>query len=117
MIDLWKAGRITICLSGPIVDEYVEVLRRMGLRDEVELKALLALFARSPHCLFTANPPEVRMVDTDPDDDKFLACAAATGAQRVVSGDKALLAVKSYLGIRVVTARELVEQFPADESP
>lgn len=31
VIDLWKTGELTLCLSTPIVDEYVAVLRRLGL--------------------------------------------------------------------------------------
>lgn len=34
VIDLWKTGELTLCLSTPIVDEYVAVLRRLGLEGE-----------------------------------------------------------------------------------
>ena len=32
IVDLWKTGEVTLCLSKAIIDEYVEVLRRLGLR-------------------------------------------------------------------------------------
>ena len=38
VVDPWKSGEITLCLSRPIVDEYIEVLRRFGLQDEKELE-------------------------------------------------------------------------------
>ena len=31
VIDLWKTGSLTLCLSQDILDEYIEVLRRLGL--------------------------------------------------------------------------------------
>ena len=46
VIDLWKSGEITLCLSKPIVDEYIEVLRRLELQGEKELEELLSLFAQ-----------------------------------------------------------------------
>jgi putative PIN family toxin of toxin-antitoxin system len=34
IIDHWKSGEITLCLSKPIIDEYIEVLRRLELQNE-----------------------------------------------------------------------------------
>ena len=48
IIDLWKNRKVRLCLSKAILDEYVEVLQRMGLKDQQELKELLSLFAKGP---------------------------------------------------------------------
>jgi len=88
IVDLWKTGEITLCLSRPIVDEYVEVLRRLGLQDERELAELLALFARGLNVQFTAKTPELRVVKEDPDDDKFIECAVVLKAEVIISGDR-----------------------------
>ena len=42
-------------------------------------------------------------VEDDPDDDKFIECAVALKADFVVTGDKALLAVEDYMGIKITT--------------
>ena len=102
IIELWAAGRITLCLSAAIVDEYVAVLRRMGLQDQAPLEALFDLFRRGHHCLFTATAPELRVVLDDPDDDKFVECTVALKAPFIVSGDKALLAIGNYLGVKIL---------------
>ena len=47
----------------------------------------------------------------DPDDDKFLACAAATKTKIVVSGDKKLLAVSGYFGIKVIPPRRFIDEY------
>ena len=108
IIDLWKDGRLTLCLSQDIFDEYIEVLRRLGLDNTPELEELLKLFATGFHIVFTTRTPEIHVVP-DPDDDKFIACALALKAGCVVSGDKALVDVRLYQGIRIVTPREFVE--------
>jgi len=41
----------------------------------------------------------------DPDDDKFLACALASKSKMIVSGDKHLLQVSGFRGIRVLKPR------------
>jgi putative PIN family toxin of toxin-antitoxin system len=108
IIDLWKDGRLTLCLSQDIFDEYIEVLRRLGLDNTQELEELLKLFATGFHIVFTTRTPEIHVV-TDPDDDKFIACALALKAGCVVSGDKALVDVRLHQGIRIVTPREFLK--------
>lgn len=108
VIDLWKDGRLTLCLSQEIFDEYIEVLRRLGLDNTPELEELLKLFAAGFHIVFTTRTPEIHVV-SDPDDDKFIACALALKAGYVVSGDKALVSVQQYQGIRIVTPKEFLE--------
>jgi putative PIN family toxin of toxin-antitoxin system len=46
----------------------------------------------------------------DPKDDMVLECAVVSGAQFIVSGDKDLLALDSYHGIRIVTPAEFLVQ-------
>ena len=111
IVDLWKSGQVTICLSKPIIDEYVEVLQRLGLQNERELGELLNLFARGLHVLFSANTPELHLVKEDPDDDKFIECAVALKAGFVISGDKNLIAIKGYMSIRIVTPKEFLDSF------
>ena len=47
----------------------------------------------------------------DPDDDKFLACALASGSGIIISGDKHLLNVSGYQGIQVLKPREFVYKY------
>jgi putative PIN family toxin of toxin-antitoxin system len=110
IIDLWKRGRLTIGLSPAIIDEYVEVLGRLGLAGEPELKEILDLLASGAGIMFTADPPDLRVVKDDPDDDKFIACAAAVMAEAVITGDKALRAVGSYGRIRIWTPAEFLKR-------
>jgi putative PIN family toxin of toxin-antitoxin system len=116
IIDLWKSEHITICLSKAIVDEYIEVLRRLGLQNERELEELLGLFAGGFHVLFAAGTPELHIVAADPDDDKFIECAVALKAGYIISGDKALTTIQDYMGIKIVTPKAFLEKLALAES-
>ncbi len=109
VIDLWQSGQLTLCLSAPIVEEYVEVLRRMGLQNERELDELLSLMARGLHSVFTAKTPALRIFSEDPDDDKFIECAVALQAAFVISGDKLLTRLKNYMGIRILSPKAFLD--------
>ena len=45
----------------------------------------------------------------DPDDDKFISCAMDGRCYYIVSGDKDLLTLKRYRGVRIVTVSEFFE--------
>jgi putative PIN family toxin of toxin-antitoxin system len=111
IVDLWKSAQLTLCLSKPIIDEYVEILQRIGLKNKRELRELLSLFAHGFHSIFTAKTPALHLVEEDPDDDKFIECAVSLNADFIVSGDKALLAIQDYMGIRIVTPKEFLDSF------
>jgi putative PIN family toxin of toxin-antitoxin system len=108
--ELWFEGRITLCLSEPIVTEYRRVLREIGAVSGAEERALIEAFASGEGVLYTADPPLIEDVSSDPDDDKFLECALELGAEYVVSGDSDLLELGPYMGIPILTPRELLEQ-------
>lgn len=111
VIDLWKKEKITLCLSKDILDEYIEVLQRIGLEDENELKELISLFARGFNILFTAKTPKLSVVKNDPDDDKFIECAVALKADVIITGDKVLHDVIEYEGIKILTPQQFLKNY------
>jgi putative PIN family toxin of toxin-antitoxin system len=54
---------------------------------------------------------ELSVLDDEPDN-RILECAVASGASAIVTGDKELLALKSYEGIGIMTVAELLYTFP-----
>ena len=108
IINLWKKGEITLCLSPSIIEEYVSVLRRLGLDEEEDIAPLLDLFTRGHHLLFSAKTPALKVVRADPADDKFIECAVALKAGAVVTGDKSLRAVRNYGGIKILSPAEFL---------
>jgi predicted nucleic acid-binding protein len=57
---------------------------------------------------------DLRGICRDPNDDMVFECAVLANASVIVSGDKDLLAVKTYKGIRVVTPREFLQQLDSE---
>jgi len=111
IIDLWKSSEITLCLSKPIVNEYIEVLRRLGLQNEKEIEELLGLFAHGFHVVFTAKTPELHIVEKDPDDNMFIECAVALKAGFIITGDKALKTIQEYMNIKIVSPNEFLSKY------
>jgi putative PIN family toxin of toxin-antitoxin system len=52
---------------------------------------------------------EVHGVCRDPKDDMVIECATNGVARTIVTGDKDLLTIKRYKGIRILTARQYVD--------
>ncbi len=114
IIDLGKNQEIILCLSKDILDEYVEVLQRIGLKDETEIEELLSLFAKGFNILFTAKTPKIRVVKDDPDDDKFIECAVALKAEMIVTGDKELIAMGGYMGVKILSPQGFLKTHEAN---
>ncbi len=109
IIDLWKEGELSLCLSKDILDEYVDVLGRIGLGDEREIEELLSLFARGINIIFTTKTPKIKAVKDDPEDDKFIECAVALRAEVIITGDKALKAMNEYMGVKRLTPQQFLK--------
>jgi len=95
--------RDELILSKPILDETLGVLARKFARDPDEL-ARIALFLSD---LGKTVKPRLRVeVLSDAPDNRVLECAVAGRAHAIVTGDKALLALGVYRGIRVLSLKE-----------
>jgi putative PIN family toxin of toxin-antitoxin system len=110
IIDLWKSGKIILCLSNTIVEEYIEVLSRLGLQTEKELQELLKVFAEGFNIQFTANAPVLDVVKDDADDNKFVECAVALNCSYIISGDKHLINLKNYMGIKILNSKDFLTE-------
>jgi len=110
IINQWKDGQITLCLSQEIVEEYLEVLNRLGLKDKDEIRKLTKLFAEGYNSIFTATTPALFIVEEDPDDNIFIECAVALDCKIIVSGDKHLKKIKKYIDINILSPKEFIEK-------
>jgi putative PIN family toxin of toxin-antitoxin system len=108
ILKAWQQQRLDIVVSAPILDEY----RRVGkkLADQfrgVYLNPVLDLVAARA---IVIEPGELsEPVCEDPDDDKFIACAISGLAKYIVSGDKHLLRLAGYQGVKILTPRQFFD--------
>lgn len=111
IIDLWKLGKIVICLSDEIITEYISVLLRLGLQGEKEIGELLELFRRKFNIVFVSTDRTLQLIVADPGDDKFIECALVANAHVIISGDKHLIEFKKYKDVKILTPSDFIKQY------
>ena len=52
----------------------------------------------------------IKAVEKDPDDNKFLECALEAGAHCIITGDMHLLELESYKGIRIMVPADFLRE-------
>lgn len=85
VMKLWRDQQLVLCLSDEIMAEYLEVLARFGDVKE-EAQEFLAMVSEGAQAVFVDPTERIREVVADPENDKFLECAAAAGAEAIVLG-------------------------------
>ena len=95
-------GRDSLALSKPILDELLTVLARKFAHDREQLSRTAVFLAELAN--FVSPTIAVTALDDEPDN-RILECAAAAGADLIVTGDKAMLDLGEYEGIRIITLR------------
>ena len=113
VIDLWKKGEIILCLCAEILEEYVEVLSRLGLEGEPEMRELLGLFKKRINLEFVAIDGILQLIPEDPDDNKFIECALNSHADVVISGDKHLKELRRYKEILILSPADFIGSLEA----
>lgn len=113
LIELAEAGDITLCMTEETLIEFREVLQRPKFAKQIRnrftsveeiMQLVLSLIELYPS---VPTPP---VVESDPDDDKFIVCALSAGAELLVSSDWHLLEMGSYRWVTILTARGFLEQ-------
>jgi putative PIN family toxin of toxin-antitoxin system len=109
ILNAWRNGVIKLVISQDILSEY----RRVGeaFSDEfpsIDLRPILDLVTIEAELYVAEDLPEP--LCSDPDDDKFVACAIASGSRIIISGDKHLLKVSGYHNIEILKPREFINK-------
>ena len=90
-----------LLVSKKIFKEYEDVINRFDRISSTKRKKLLAKIRA--HSNWIKPPKTFTVIKEDPEDDKFLECAVAGKADFIVSGDKHLLKLKEFHGIKIIT--------------
>lgn len=106
----FQEGRYTLYIADETEAEIIDVLNRPEIRtkfpqitDELVQKTLESLKQAQRVILEPIDP-----ISRDPKDDIFLACAKAAQADYLVSEDKDLLVLESYLETKIVNVIEFL---------
>ena len=107
--DAFLAGRYELCVSNDILEEYQEILEQQITPSVAENIVLLILNQKNVRLV----DPHFRMelISADPDDNKFVDCAFAAGADYLVSEDSHfnILRTTIFPQLNLVTLDEFMQ--------
>ncbi len=98
-------GRDVLILSREIIDELLSTLARKFSKDTEELSRVAVYL---DEIAILIKPSKSLSILKDTPDNRILECAVEGMADAIVTGDKALLRLKNYEGIRIISLREYV---------
>lgn len=104
----WRERRCRLLISSDILDEYLRVLTYPKFHlttDDVQRIVERDLL---PYAETVTVVSVIRAVAQDPSDDKFLACSVDGRAEWLVTGDRHLLALNTFRGIRIAPPAEFL---------
>jgi putative PIN family toxin of toxin-antitoxin system len=98
-------GEVRLVISKPIIHELLDVLARKFGRDAEELARVAVFLAELAEVVQPRRNIEMLSDDTD---NRILECAIAGRAEVIVTGDRAMLELGEYQGVRILTLREFL---------
>lgn len=106
LVRRWRTKGFDLVVSSSVLAEYGRALSYSQLRplhglDDVAIAQTVDDFRQEA---LVVEPPEtLAVVEQDESDNRFFECAVAGEAEVIVSGDRHLLGMGEYRGIRVLT--------------
>jgi putative PIN family toxin of toxin-antitoxin system len=108
--DLIVVGKIKICISSAVFDEYKEVLLRDRFKKYVGFAgaSIVLLDQIKKNGLWFEPKLSIDLLD-DKDDNKFIELAVEAQAAYIVTGNSNDFVIKTYQGISIYSPKEFYE--------
>lgn len=105
IFERFRAGAFELIVTEEILAEYRRALgyERARKRHGFTLAQIDETVGELAKSAKVVEANEIARISTDPDDDKFLACALAGEADYIISGDKHLLRLQQYEGVQILS--------------
>ena len=112
LLEAWRKKEFLLITSIPILSEIKEVFNRNKIQTHFsfnsnDIKDVIQLL--TTQTVITPGTLSVDIIKDDPDDNKFIAAAIEGTASYLISGDRHLLDIGEYEGIKIVKARNFLE--------
>jgi len=101
-------GEVELYSSVPIITEMAGKLRGKFSWDDEAVKHSVKFVAAVANIVKTEE--RIDLLKDDPDN-RILECARRAGADIIVTGDRHLLSLKEFEGIRIFTIREFLDNY------
>jgi putative PIN family toxin of toxin-antitoxin system len=108
LLQLAVDGVVHVAISDAIMQEILRVMREKFHATPEDLQEAEAIIAG---CTERVVPTEaLDVVKDDPDDNRIVECAVASGSDCIVTGDNHLLRLGEYAGIKMVSVSDFLQQ-------
>jgi putative PIN family toxin of toxin-antitoxin system len=107
LLDKAVAGLIQLVTSPVLLDELEGKLRHKFKWTEQKISETRLELENL--CEVVSTVESLHIIKDDPDDDRVLECAVAGRADYIISGDKHLLRLGEFRGIRILTIRQFMD--------
>ncbi len=111
-LPLIREEKIEVCLSKALVTELARVITypKIGtILEQAGIEPLVALSSIVESATLVRTRQTVREIEDNPADNRVLECAIYAKARFLVSGDKHVLKLGEFRGVKIVTARKFLE--------
>lgn len=108
-------GALSLCVNTDILDEYEEVLSDKTT-PEIAHNVVEAI-ARLSTTTYQETYVHFGLIQEDPDDNKFVDCAVASGAEYIVTNDKHFDVLRTipWPQVTILTIVEFIKQLEANQ--
>jgi putative PIN family toxin of toxin-antitoxin system len=111
ILSLWQKNAVSVLMSSAVLKEYARALAYPKFKlTKTEIRGII-----EQELLTYVYPAKVKrslhIITEHPSDNKFLELAVAGKADFILSGDKHLLDLKNFHGIKIITPAEFFTFF------
>ncbi len=106
-IDLVIDARVNLCISKEIIHEVLRVLAQKFSKGPEELSRTAVFLSELAELVVPRK--KLAVLDDEPDN-RILECAVTGHADAIVTGDRAMLNLKKYQEIRVLSLRQFLDE-------
>ena len=106
-IDLVLDARVNLCTSKEIIHEVLGVLAQKFSKGPEELSRTAVFLSELAELIVPRK--KLAVLDDEPDN-RILECAATGNADVIVTGDRAMLNLKKYQEIRILSLRQFLDE-------
>lgn len=106
ILSAWQRGDFDLVVTPQIIEEvrrvllYPRLVKKHKMDDAEVDEFLLGLKTAA---IISPGELEVKVIQDDPTDDKYVACALEAGAEYIVSGDGHLKNLKGYQDVKILS--------------
>jgi putative PIN family toxin of toxin-antitoxin system len=111
LLNQVRLGRLTFLTSEILLAELREILTREEKPFKLSAEEAERIVAAMRDPAEIVEPQQRLSICRDEEDNRVLECAAEGRAERIITGDRHLLDLKSFQGIPIVTVADFLSQY------